>query len=155
MLSNNFKCPFCSVETFSAGSGRVRYWPWPAVRRARGAVAGGAGCARSDRAAPTHPDCVWCGRRCQPRRGWRCTRNPAGPEKAAAVVLGGINDRPAADQPMPPVDADVALGAEDQHCDLNGSTLCSLWCGFGSPALERPLVNIEEGRLICHRHCLH
>jgi hypothetical protein len=29
--------------------------------------------------------------------------------KAAAIMLGGIGDRPAADQPVPPVNADVAL----------------------------------------------
>jgi hypothetical protein len=46
--------------------------------------------------------------------------------KAAAVVLSGIGDRPAADQSMPPVDADMALVAEDRHGDLDGLALRTL-----------------------------
>jgi hypothetical protein len=58
--------------------------------------------------------------------------------KAAAVVLGGIGHRPAADQPVSPVDADVALVAEDGHSDLNGLARRTLGLGFGSATLERP-----------------
>jgi hypothetical protein len=46
--------------------------------------------------------------------------------KAAAVVLSGIGDRPPADQSMPPVDADMALVAEDRHRDRDGLALRAL-----------------------------
>jgi hypothetical protein len=38
-------------------------------------------------------------------------------------MLGGIGDRSTADQPMAPVDADMALVAKDWHRDLNGLAL--------------------------------
>jgi hypothetical protein len=38
-------------------------------------------------------------------------------------VLGGIGDCPAADQPISPVNADVALIAKDRHRDLDGLAL--------------------------------
>jgi hypothetical protein len=53
-------------------------------------------------------------------------------------MLGSIGDRPAADQPMPPVDADMALVAEDGDGDLDGLALRAFWFGLGPAAFERP-----------------
>jgi hypothetical protein len=83
------------------------------------------------------PGCASCGRRFPPRRGWPCCWDPGEPESCGCHAER-IGHRPAADQAMPSVDADVAFVAEDRHGDLDGLAPCSLWCGLGSPALERP-----------------
>jgi hypothetical protein len=38
-------------------------------------------------------------------------------------MLSGIGRRPAADQPVPSVDADMALVAKDRHRNLDGLAL--------------------------------
>lgn len=58
--------------------------------------------------------------------------------KAAAVMLGRIGNGPAADQAVPPVDAEMALVAEDWHRDLDGLARRAFSLGSGPATFERP-----------------